>query len=539
LFKYNIRNLSGDSEATLAGNPRAFGKVGQSTRELWDWYRNRKGTPNLHLWMERGGFQSSLIVAELGDLQNDKHFRKLMEFDGKLDRSPNLNPWRRWTENVARPLSEFREGILRYANFLEFLEQANAGKLRSYGASRPSDVDALKAPADKAYKLSNDLLGAYDEITQSGQMIRESIPFWSFQELNFRRYKWLIRNAAHDGKLAGLVGRKWLGKAAIRSPYFAFRMGSMIIKFVGLWALTQALNYLQFGDEEDSLQKSIRNRPHVVLGRSGEEKSQYFSRLGNLPDILEWLDPMDHLPLFMDLLNGKIGLGGFAQDAGKNLLLRPANKIVGSMYPPYMTIAQAFAGKNLYPDVTRPRTIRDRSEYIAEHLQMGDLYRYLAGKPMGPPGSAIPSAIKKLFIYESDPKESAYYDIRDLRMEFMKTKGVAEQSFGGSTDPRKEAAYNLKIAVRRQDFEAFRRYLQMYYDAGGTREMLEKSAETFDPLYRMKKDHRKEFIASLNAEDRNRLALANQYYKEIFKSGRLQDYLRKTRDVRRAKAASE
>jgi len=537
LVKYNLRNLSGDAEVTLAGNPRAFRKAGQAARELWDWYRNRKATPELEAWMDRGGFQSSLVVAELGDLQNDSQFKQLMEIDGKLDgQRRSYNPWTLWEQNVGRPVSDFREGILRYANFLEYLDQANAGKLRNYGASRPSDVDALKAPADKAYKLSNDLLGAYDEITEGGRVIRDlAIPFWSFQELNFRRYKWLIKNAAHDEKLAGLVGRKLLGTAAIRSPYIAYRLGSMFLKIAGMWALLQAWNYLMFSKEEKQLPQSIRSKPHIVLGSGEDGKVRYFSRLGNLPDLLEWFDPEDHLPAVKDALNGKIGPAEFAKKFTGQLLMAPVEK-VASTSQPYVTVPiQLGMGKRLFPDIQRPRQIRDRAEFVAEQFQMQGLYQYLTNKPTGPKGSAFGNALKSAVIYESDPKESAYYDIRDLRTQFMLTKGVAEQPPGVAVDPKKEAAYNLKIAVRRQDAEAFRHWLQVYYNAGGTRDMLEKSAETFDPLYRMRKDHRKEFIASLNAEDRNRLALANQYYKEIFKSGRLQDYLKQNRDIRRTK----
>jgi hypothetical protein len=297
----------------------------------------------------------------------------------------------------------------------------------------------------------------------------------------------------------------------------------------------QAWNHLFFRDEEKQLPQSIRSKPHIVLGRGDDGKVRYFSRLGNLPDLLEWFDPEDHLPVIKDALNGKISAGEFAKKFAGHLLMAPVEKVASTLQP-YVTVPiQLAMGRKFFPDIQRPRQIRDRAEFVAEQFQLQGLYQYLTKKPTGPKGSGLGNALKSAVIYEADPKESAYYDIRDLRTQFMLTKGVAEQPLGVAIDPKKEAAYNLKIAVRRQDAEAFRHWLQVYYDAGGTRDLLEKSAETFDPLYKMRKEYRKEFIASLNAEDRNRLALANQYYKEIFKSGRLQEYLRQNRDVRKAK----
>ena len=79
--------------------------------------------------------------------------------------------------------------------------------LRNFGASIPEEVMALKDIKDRAYKLQNDLLGAYDSISVMEMSVRDHIiPFWSWKEVNFKRYVQFAKNAASDGNLSSMVG---------------------------------------------------------------------------------------------------------------------------------------------------------------------------------------------------------------------------------------------------------------------------------------------------------------------------------------------
>lgn len=537
LFMYNLRNMTGDLEASTIGNPRAITKIFQAAKELWNWYRNRVATPELTAWMERGGFQSGLTIQELEDLGNDKHFRKLMEIDGQLSAKPRWNPLNWWFENVAAPASEFREGLLRYSNFLSYREQMqkSGGRPDNFGASRPSDVMALKDVNDRAYKLSNDLLGAYDEITEGGHMLRDNlIPFWSFQELNFRRYKWLLKNAMRDGQLASTFGRSLMSRAFVGAPMLALRFGASMFKILfGFWALTMAWNYLFFRDEENSLPASIRQVPHVVLGKTASGNVVHWSRLGNMPDLLEWLDIGENSPYFHDWLDGRINGGQLAWLVAKHQMSTPLEKIITTSVPQVTIPLQYYAGTRFYPDLSNPRSIRDRNAYVADQLQLRWAYDFLAGKPMGPDSDKLLKLVRSEFARESDPLESAYYDVKDLRREFYRRRGTEEYVPGQSNDPKKDAAYNLKLSVRRGDEKAFRKFLTEYYAAGGTRESLERAAKSFHPLDRMKPEEKRAFVESLQGEDRHRLVLAVRFYQEVFeKGGRLQQYLRQNSDVR-------
>jgi hypothetical protein len=529
-FKYKVRNMSGDAEATLAGNPAAFRFVSQATRELWAWFRERTPALTIERWMESGGFQSGVSINELEDLQNEKHFAKLM----RLTEAPAItNPWTWWFDKVG-VVNEFTEAILRYANYLEYLDQmkSNSGAPKNFGASSREDVMALPDVYDRAYKLSNELIGAYDALTEGGKTIRDTaIPFWSFQEVNFKRTKWLLINAARDQNLAGLVGRKLLGKLAIRSPYIAMRVGMLYLKMMAAWAIYSAWNYGLYGEAEASLPKDIRSMPHVALGNDGKHV-RYFSRLGNIPDLLEWIDPHDAAPIWNDFISGRRGPGETMAAYLRHLGVSAGEKTIGSAAPWLTVPLQGMSGLNFYPDITRPRMIRDRAQYFADQLQMGAVYKYLEGKPMGKKGEVIPSLLRNSLWYEIDPKQAAYNDILDLKREFYRQKTGKKGGGGGEEmDARREALYNMKASIRLEDEEAFRRYMIRFVELGGTAKQIQSSAQTFDPLYKMGKADRADFMAWLQPDDRKRLFMAQQYFEETFGSGRLEEYLQKNADI--------
>ncbi|KKK83406.1 hypothetical protein LCGC14_2793730 [marine sediment metagenome] len=123
--------------------------------------------------------------------------------------------------------TDWREAILRYAGFIEYRNQMleNDGIPRNFGASIPEEVLALDDIDTKAFKLQNELIGAYDQISPIGESLRRYvIPFWSFQELNMRSYWRLWKNAYNDDHLTAAIGRKVVGTAAIKAPCLALRV---------------------------------------------------------------------------------------------------------------------------------------------------------------------------------------------------------------------------------------------------------------------------------------------------------------------------
>jgi len=148
-IKYNVRNLSGDAEATFVGNPRSFLRVPGAVRELYNYYRNGTMTPEFRDWFERGGLQSTLQAQEMGNLKG------LDQLKGFFDRTQRtavgaatdlvMAPFKAYWRAVRIP-TDMRESILRYANYREYLQQMTerGGQPRNFGASIPEEVTGLE-----------------------------------------------------------------------------------------------------------------------------------------------------------------------------------------------------------------------------------------------------------------------------------------------------------------------------------------------------------------------------------------------------------
>ena len=186
------------------------------------------------------------------------------------------------------------------------MQKSPDGKPKNYGASIREEIMALDDIKDRAFKLSNELLGAYDQVGVVGQELRKYlIPFWSWNEVNFRRTKQLFLNATQDAGLAKAASRKVLGTMVIRSPFLAYNIGKFFIKAFAFWTLLQLWNEWKWPEEEASLPESVRAKPHIIFGRDEDGKVIYFDRLGFVQDFLEWFGIDESLLMVRDWLNGK------------------------------------------------------------------------------------------------------------------------------------------------------------------------------------------------------------------------------------------
>lgn len=503
-FKYNARNISGDAEAVFVGNPRAFAQAPRATKELFNYLvRKKQPGPELLEWLHRGGMQNLFQVAEgVGNINGLKMFANFQTDKG--GRLQKLNLWKQWFR-LSRMTTDFRESILRYAAFLDYLGRIKAGALKNYGASIPEEVDALSNPYDRAYKLANDLLGAYDEVTVLGRQLRESaLPFWSWQEVNAKRYYRLLKNTFHESDNASRAAQSLLGKAARLSPVLGFRIGKFVLKAAGLAAMLAAYNNLRYPDEERELGPKLRARVHIILGRNADGSIRYFDRLGMLGDFLSWFG-LDEAPHTVNqFLNNKKTLKEIALDMAK----APANKLWQSTGP-IKTLFETVGGVSTYPDVSRPKNIRDRWQFLARSLAVGDEYDLIAGRPSRGTGRLI----RGLFFYEVDPDESAFNQILSLKSDFNRKRGKAADVSVGND--KANAAYYLKLALRYGDVEGARQYLQEYGALGGTGAGLQQSLQTMAPLAGLTKAEQKEFLASLTPDEQAKMTKAQAFFDAI------------------------
>lgn len=504
--KYNIRNMSGDAEAVFIGNPSAFKKTPQAVKEIWDVVAKKKAmSQDFKEWFERGGMSSTLQAQEMNEIKRLWMFRRLYDEKKNIADIPS-KVWQKYW-NGAKISTDAREAICRYAAYLDYKQQMlkNGGKPLNFGASKPETIMALESVEDRAYALSNDLLGAYDRVSVLGQSFAEHIfPFWRFQEVNFKRYNQLMRNAAQDGNLASTVA-KGLG---VKSAKAAVGVGKFAIRAMGLTSMLFAYNNLMFPEEEKNLPEEVRSKPHLILGVDENGKTQYFSRLGILGDYLQWFGADAHTKELRDYLNGDQSLKDTALNMAAAWPKEIVNKVVQGSIPLTKLAGELIARRSLYPSVEKPGTIQDRGEYAARAFGVENEFKAATGKPNAGYAKSIPNVFK----YESDPNEASYRKFYDKKRRFLDKEGKGAEGFW-LTD-RGEALYNMKLARRYGDKEKELKFKQEYFDLGGKREGIKKAFDNMHPLAGLTKKEKKAFFNQLTVEEKKQLKNAIRFYRE-------------------------
>lgn len=511
-FKYNVRNFTGDIDALIAGNPSAIKKVPQAWKELKQVFFDPTAEmpPMFKKWFECGGLQGLFQSQEISDINRLRKFKHLM--DQKLERQPIEKltdmPKKVWLAyfDFTRNMTDFREAILRYACFLDYYEQLekNNGKPDNYGASIREEIDAIRDITDKAYLLSNQLIGAYDEVSVvTKTLAKYLLPFWRWNEVNFVRYVRLFRNAYQDGKLMASIGRK-ASMLPVKSIFIAANMGKFLVKVSLFSAIVTLWNLLMFGDAEDDLPEDVQDRFHIILGKD-EESIYYFSRLGALQDFLDWFG-LDIIPRHVrDLLNNRKTIG----DILKEMALSPFNKAITALGP-YVSIPVGLVLKRkIYPEPFESTVVRDRVEFLFESFGLRDEYIALTGKPSRGYLKSLPG----IFIYKADPLQTAYYQIQDIKQQYLEKHGKSAKIIIESE--KNNILYNYKLAVRYHDKEAASKYLLEYFYANGTLKGLKRSMQNLEPLYGLNKEEKKDFIKQLSVEEKEDLIKAYIYYWQL------------------------
>lgn len=506
VIKYNMRNITSDLDKVLAGNPRSMTKMLQAARELAGvYFKESAGSPELRQYIQRGGLQNLQQVQETGDINQLRMFMRL------YDKNKNKNvlrtlwdPYWRW----ARKATDYREAIARYANYLEYLEQIQKdGKPKNYGSSRRELVEALSDPRDKAFKMANELLVDYNATSTIGREISDIgvFPFFRWVEGNIKSTSMLFVNAHKDGALAEAVGRKLLGKAVVRSPYYAYRLGRLTLQLSVFTILASVWNHLMFPDEEEELSKEVRERLHLVFGRDKDGKVRYLDRLGFMEDYLEWFGMDNILPEVRDILDGNLTVKEVADGFWK----KPINKVAQGIGPLVKWPQETLTGVSLYPDAFKPSANNEWYEATTNMFGVTKDFNYLKNKLNGVPQKKFDW--QGFFSAGSDPNESAYYEVKDLITKFKKDNGIGLGSAQERT-PKSNALYNYKQALRYGDEEAQNKFIEDYIMLGGDVEGIQRSIESMEPLSMLSKANKAAFISTLSDEEMNLLDRAYDFY---------------------------
>lgn len=516
VIRYNVRNLTGDADALFVGNPSAFARVPQAAKELMPViFKDEQLTGEAKQWAERGGYGTTLQFQELGDVNELKAFAKTLDRESKGGiLSMPLKAFNGYWK-AARLSTDYREAMFRYAAYLDYLKQmqANNGKPKNFGASKPETVMALPDIRDRAFKLSNELLGAYDRVSVAGHTIRNFwIPFYSWMEVNATRYLQLTKNALDSGNGGQLKRGAFLS---------AKQAAGFMIRLSMFWSMLQAWNYMMFGDDEDELRDAnptVANRPHILFGRDENGKIQYLSGIGALGDLLAWFG-LDAFPGLMgDIMHDRITIGEALQNAAK----APVNKIWQGITPTVKMPIELSLRESTYPDVFHPRPINDRGDYLGNQTTFGPEIQAAKGKPGKPLYGA--EDLTGLLVQRSDPKSSAYGTWNGIERKYLERMGKDSPAIFWRS-PRGEAISNWARAIAEKDTEAINtwkgEYEKLEREKHGTKfttakmyHDIEASLRAKAPLAGVTKAERETIMKQLDAQEKRTLTKAEQYYRE-------------------------
>lgn len=538
--KYNIRNVTGDLDAVIAGNPQSLKYVGQATGELINsMFRGKAAEGELEQYLIRGGdlgsetaqYFTTGFTQAFFDFAKDPNFKVVTK---ELNGVKSFADFKRLSKRAFKALnkysiggimklSSFRENILRYANYLSYLEQMQRNENHmpdNWGASLREEIEAIPNIRDRAYKLSNELLGDYGSISELGMRLRDvAVPFYSWLEVNAKRYYRLLKNGIWDGNNKLDFSKGLLKGLAVQSPMIAYNTAKTLLWInalsIAIKAFNEAVN-AGSGGADDDLPPEVKDRPHLTFGYTSDGRVSYFDRVGALLDIYDWVgqDSKGMIPFYRDIrdiINGNLSLTDFVKQTSSAAF----NKAFNSLTPLLKMPVEIATGRTFYPDATHPRIIRDMTSYIAQSFGLSREVNALLDEP-GRDYATWENwgSFKDLFRYTSDPKESAYFYILD-KVRYFQEHTLGKTFDGGAITRRGQALRKFKTAVRYKDRANQRRYLRQYYNLGGTRKTLKQSIKSMGPLTGLSKDEKRQFMRSLTPEDRKYLRRAWSYFYDL------------------------
>lgn len=509
VVKYNVNNMSGDLDISLAYDPKiVFKYLPRATKDLYRDWQKKELSPELKAEIDLantlGVIGSGWSVQEVADVTRELSYGEHMQ--ALTGEKPALvkRGWR-----FLQGFTNYRENILRLAAFRYFQARLAAGDKNIYAASNKAEIDGVKDNTEKAAKLARELIGDYGNITHSGQWIRRHlIPFYAWMEINAPRYVRLMRNLKHEGQGAKRIGRA----LPLVSKSIAWKGTKLAMKASAIYVLANLWNRAFFPDEDDELGEAQRRQLHVILGRRDDGSIISLRFQGALSDALSWFGGEDIHKDIEDIYTGKKTAGEYAKETA----LAAPIKIIGGIRPDVKAGAEVLAGQSFYPDPFNPRPIYDKLEHVTRLFSLNGAYKWLAGKPKrgDTTGERLLNDLMALGFYNSDPGESAYYDIKSKTYDYLDKKGVERPSVTPTS--KSKALYYYKQALKFGDLKAAEKYLAKYMELGGKETGISSSFKRAHPLGSLpKKDHRA-FLQTLTEEEKERYELALGWYRDTY-----------------------
>ena len=515
-LKYNIRNQSGDLDLLLRNRP----SMAKNISELWNEaykdfgnaYHNGIFSKDMKAFYDMGGWQILSDMHEITEVNKIKFFEKFNK--------PSITDVPRKIKDgylkLVGDATQLREMLFRYMMFKDVLKELRAsptGLPKEYMSSKREFIQGLKTIERRAFKLSSDALLDYGYVSEYGKVLaRWVMPFYRFQEANFRSTVDWVDNVWKDAKTQKQLGNafgKFTDATAIRVGRMATRM-FLFTTLVGIYNFFQGKNLKDVPDD-------VKSRLYITLYRDKDDVVRYFSRLGALTDVMEWFGLGRGPAEFTAMLNGQLSWDEYLSlerltDLAKESPKEAINKLWGMLGPHLKLLAELPSGKKMFPDVFNPINIKDRYEYLAESLAVGNIYKLFAGKPNRGVFDTLFDP-RNLVTYKADPKKVAYDSVNSMVRKYLEKIGKATKGY--SENVRSEALYNYKQALKLKDKKAADKYLKKYSELGGTAKGLQESLKNLHPLAGLSPADRVRFLKELRPAEREKVDLAIEHYKSL------------------------
>ena len=507
---YELRNLTGDLEPVLAAHPEIVLEVKQAAIEL---RRMMKPTAVLtpeqlsarNLAVTSSGFFTSEI-GKIGGLNVFAHLDK----EGTRFLEKLKHPVKAYLDYVG-PLNNFREDLLRYAALRFYRKALAKGELKHFGASKRAVVKQLQKDMGNevaAAHMARELLGDYGNMTVAGEWARKKLyPFWSFQEINIKRWPRLTVNAFQSGEGRGKTG---VAGATMATMYSCAALLRLAQGQAALYVWNNIMVPLIWDcDDEDDLPPNERANPHILLGRSADGSMRIFTNVGSSGDFLEWFGISEAISMIGKYKAGQVT----GTDIIKEMMKSPLEKMVGSLRPDVKGGFEILTGQSLFPSPFTPRAVA-RGEAAAGIVGMRDEYKWVKGMCLGDGTRPRRNYWQRVLWRTLNPKAMALSEIYDLRGRFLDKKG----SPGKGIFPISEYKTAREAAIN-ENYDAFVEWKGKFqerhpHDAA---KRFRSFLIRMDPIAsRLNEADEREFVLEyLTNEQRDKLKVAQDYASEL------------------------
>ncbi len=461
IIEYQVRNITGDLDAAINIGPGLAKYTVSAVDEIASYYSGKKigVSPDMKAARDLGVIGASEAEADQPKIKDLPLFKRFYRDPAHARMS--------FFDGVNR-FQAFREGVLRYAAFKYFRDQLNAKTLNNYGGAKKEVIDNLVKTMGvdvAAAHLSRNLIGDYGNITHFGKWMRRNFaPFWSYAEINLKRYPQLIKNAF---KAKGWTGA---GKAAI--PGAALLTTTALMKMGALYTITHVINKLRAPDEEEDLSANTKRSAHINLGRNPDGTVRVFRNVGASGDFLEWFGISTLISLYPKYKAGQLTAGDIIKEMAKD----PIDKVARSGRPDVKAGLELATGYSLFPSIFNPRQIR-RDEVLPGALGLTQEYRAARGAAMKDGTRAAPNYLQNWLWSTENPEKNALGEMYDLRARFLTKEGRDVPDFKGL----KTSFGVMKDAAGNGDYKAFKEALRLYREKADAKKFIQR-IDSLDPI---------------------------------------------------------